>query len=238
MGQVTSGKEKNCSTTDLLKIELENIKKFLSWNGYYKNVAAKLIKKFTSGNNRSKSPTDPNVPKVFIRLPYTGKQGDSVVNKTLKRLQKLINHPVKFIVIYNTRKAATFVSYKDHIPQPVRSFVVYEFKCPGCSSNYIGKTERCLFSRLEEHANSNTNSEIYSHLQNCECFHDLYNIVNILDQPTRAQLSAHLLLRCTKVIDTSKNWSELLLKEALAIKQNSPNLNHGIKASRELFIFK
>ena len=32
------------------------------------------------------------------------------------------------------------------------SFVVYEFACPGCSANYVGKTERTLFERNVEHA--------------------------------------------------------------------------------------
>ena len=30
--------------------------------------------------------------------------------------------------------------------------VVYKFTCPGCSCNYIGKTERTLNERTEEHA--------------------------------------------------------------------------------------
>ena len=33
-----------------------------------------------------------------------------------------------------------------------QSFVLYEFVCPGCSANYVGKTERTLFERNVEHA--------------------------------------------------------------------------------------
>ena len=40
-----------------------------------------------------------------------------------------------------------------------------------------------------------------------------------------------------KVIDSASNWNILLLKEALYIKRSSPVLNHGLKASRELFLF-
>ena len=31
-----------------------------------------------------------------------------------------------------------------------QSFVLYEFVCPGCSANYVGKTERTLFERNVE----------------------------------------------------------------------------------------
>jgi hypothetical protein len=39
----------------------------------------------------------------------------------------------------------------------------------------------------------------------------------------------------TKVIDKSNHWSSLLYQESLAIQRSE--LNHGIKASKELIIF-
>jgi hypothetical protein len=43
----------------------------------------------------------------------------------------------------------------------------------------------------------------------------------------------------TKVIDKSNHchWSVLLYQESLAIQRYKPELNHGIKASKELIIF-
>ena len=40
-----------------------------------------------------------------------------------------------------------------------------------------------------------------------------------------------------RVIDKSDNWSVLLIKEALAIKDRKPLLNSGLKASRDLRLF-
>ena len=40
-----------------------------------------------------------------------------------------------------------------------------------------------------------------------------------------------------KVIDKSNHWSLLLYHESLAIQRYKPELNHGIKASKELIIF-
>ena len=52
---------------------------------------------------------------------------------------------------------------------------VYQFTCPGCNSKYIGKTDRCLSTRLTEHGkpytninNNNSSSSISQHLSQCE----------------------------------------------------------------------
>ncbi len=42
----------------------------------------------------------------------------------------------------------------------------------------------------------------------------------------------------TKIIDKANHWSLLLYEESLAIQRRKPELNHGIKASKELIIFK
>ena len=64
-----------------------------------------------------------------------------------------------------------FTNTKDKTPSLSQSFVVYKFTCPGCSCNYIGKTERTLHERTDEHAYSNKKSNkqnaIYEHLSTC-----------------------------------------------------------------------
>jgi predicted GIY-YIG superfamily endonuclease len=47
----------------------------------------------------------------------------------------------------------------------IHNIVVYKFSCPGCSSSYIGKTDRCLYTRIKEHAKSDK-SEIFNHVHN------------------------------------------------------------------------
>ena len=42
----------------------------------------------------------------------------------------------------------------------------------------------------------------------------------------------------TRVIDRCDNWSVLLFKEALHIKDKNPLLNHGLKASKDLIVFR
>ena len=49
-------------------------------------------------------------------------------------------------------KLSLYTNMKDHIPELMKSYVVYQFNCPGCNDSYIGKTERNLRTRTEEHA--------------------------------------------------------------------------------------
>ena len=58
---------------------------------------------------------------------------------------------VNFIVIYDIKKTAFFLSNKNQILDLSRNDVIYEITCPGCDKKYIGKTERRLETRLTEH---------------------------------------------------------------------------------------
>ena len=45
-----------------------------------------------------------------------------------------------------------FCNTKDRTPIINQSFVDYEFTCPGCGANYVGKTKRTLYERCAEQA--------------------------------------------------------------------------------------
>ena len=91
-----------------------------------------------------------------------------MVNNLLKRIQRNLTQPVKFVVIYDTKKVSYFLPKKDKIPNSLRSNIaVYEFTCPGCNNSYIGETERNLSTRLSEHSDP-PKSSIYKHLSECE----------------------------------------------------------------------
>ena len=94
----------------------------------------------------------------------------------------------------------------------------------GCAKTYIGKTDRCLYTRLNEHAITDKNSEIYKHINTCEQFNYLTNLLQLnIDEPNTDQfdLTAFLLNNCD-IIDRAKHWSNLLFKGALAIHRQKP----------------
>ena len=112
--------------------------------------------------------------------------GEFLVKKLIRKLQRNLTKPVKFIVIYQTKKVSYFLSKKDKISDLERNDLVYEFSCPGCSVTYIGKTVRNLRTRLTEHAKLNT-SAVSEPLTTCEHarhiadLHNLYDNVNDLN---------------------------------------------------------
>ena len=137
--------------------------------------------------------------------------------------------------------AGTFTSPKDPIPKPYKNSVVYQFSCPGCCSSYIGKTDRCLYTRtIKEHAKSD-NSEILNHVHNCEEFrynHTLLNYPANLLCCNYSKSLVDLIYSNCKVIDGSNDWSLLLFKETFHIRRHNPVSNHGARASKEPTIFR
>ncbi len=55
---------------------------------------------------------------------------------------------------------------------------MYKFKCPGCNANYIGKTDRSLYTRIKEHSFYDS-SEIYNHVISCNEFNFIKNLLEL-----------------------------------------------------------
>ena len=60
-----------------------------------------------------------------------------------------------------------FCNTKDRTSKLNESFVAYEFICPRCNANYVGKTERTLHERFIEHAWNDKDSVVFNHLNEC-----------------------------------------------------------------------
>ena len=60
--------------------------------------------------------------------------------------------------------------------ETLQSSVVYKFVCPGCNASYIGKTDGCLYTPVNEHAKS---KEIYNHVNDCEHFEHVLSLLNL-----------------------------------------------------------
>ena len=59
-----------------------------------------------------------------------------------------------------------FCNNKDKLKFEQTSYLIYEFTCPGCQKKYIGKTDRCLSIRLNEHA-TRDDQPIHQYLTSC-----------------------------------------------------------------------
>ena len=192
------------------------------------------------------TPRHSNTP---AKLPYLGRQGEFLVKNLIWKIRRSLKIHVKIIVVYQTKKTPFFLPNKDKIPDSnkANSNVVYEFSCPGCGHSYIGKTECSLETRLSEHANINSykTSAITQHLVNCPDALYLANLNSFPDLDSSDEFSNKMRYPTSLVYTSSKilysckysNPNQLLILEALLIKRKLPELNCGLKASKQLSLF-
>ena len=151
-------------------------------------------------------------------------------------------------MLYDVTKLEFFCNTKDRTPKLNQSFVVYEFTCPGCNVNYVGKTERTLHERylILEHAWNDKDSAVFNHLNECNGVQHMFDIGiltpslftnNLIDHELDLRSTRLYLVQMnTQIIDCRKNWNILSFKEAIKI-EIKPSLNIGLKASKELQLF-
>ena len=201
-------------------------------------VVNSIIKRVSSQSPKRESGTNEveNVKKVFLNVHYAGNIGDQLIKQCWRKLKRRTNGNVNFITMYSVTKISFFTNMTDRIQFLSKSYVVYEFTCPGCTASYIGMTKRTLFQRTKEHL-SREESAIKMHIENClDCEH-LFGISNLLFNDVSAdEFKLNLIRNNTKVLDTGK-WDTLEFKEAFFIKEKKPVLNNGIKALKELQLF-
>ena len=122
--------------------------------------------------------------------------------------------------------------------------VIHEITCPGCNNKYVGKTERCLQTRLSEHSSNINTSAVAQHLFNCPRARYLANVNTLYDNlnnssPSYQSYLNNFIFNNFRIIHSCEfNSSNLLfILEALFIQLNRPRMNSSLKASKELSLF-
>ena len=110
---------KICSNASLFNNQIMKIKRFMSWNGFPTKVRLFLIKrlktKLCNDNNTTlHENNDDSAPKIWLKLPYLGRQGEFLVKNLIRKMCLKIY--VKIIVVYQTKKTSFFLPNKDKIP--------------------------------------------------------------------------------------------------------------------------
>ena len=171
---------KRICSVNLLPEEINEIKKFASWNGFLKSISTSTIKSALNKSINEYHTDADNDIKFYLNLPYFGRAGEMLVKKCIRMLKKNIKRCqyFTFVVTYNTTKLSFYPYTKDCIDKLTHSFIAYKFCCPGCSKSYIGKTERTFFERINEHAFKDKNCVLYNHINNCDGVKYLVDLLN------------------------------------------------------------
>ena len=117
---------------------------------------------------------------MWIRLPYVGNFGDNTKRNCFKKVQKCLKENVRFITYNETKKNAMFCSAKDRIPIHQKANVIYKVICPGSNQDYVGKSDRNLIMRLNEHAFCE-DRPMHQHLSKCEHFAHTIDLLRLPD---------------------------------------------------------
>ena len=112
-----------------------------------------------------------------------------------------------FKLVFTSFKIKNYFSYKDPIPDDLKSFLVYKFTCASCSSSYIGETCRHFKTRIEEHIKKDNQFHIFKHLHSTATCFESYNSLSF------------------KTIDKANSKFDLKIKEVLYISCRKPDLN-------------
>ena len=199
---------KICNNWNSFHNDIVNIKSNLIKNAYPPFLIDEVIKKyldykFSSNQNQLKDLPDVH----YFKLPYIGNLSHYIKNKLSKLYKEHCQENFKIKLVFNSIKIKNYFSYKDPIPDDLKSFLVYKFTCASCSFGYIGETCRHFKTRIDEHIKKDNKFHIFKHLHSTATCFDSYNSL------------------CFKIIDKANSKLDLKIKEALHINWRKPNLN-------------
>jgi hypothetical protein len=146
---------KICSLEEERNVEIEKLKQILLKNEYPSEIIEKEISTFI-GRKTNPKPIQEKVntrnTKKIIVLPYVNRKADHFS----KRLRNLVENNFKDVKMNVAFTAPATIGqlfpFKDNIKKvESQALVVYKIKCKECDAQYIGKTERILSYRIEEH---------------------------------------------------------------------------------------
>ena len=143
-----------CVVSDMSKFhfEIDKLKEMLLSNGYSNNFIDKCISKFMN-KLYIKKPAMLTVPRkqLYLVLPFMRKMSALVKSGLTRSLQKRLPFYKVKIVFKTCNRLKNCFSFKDVVPEPLRSCQIYNFTCGNCNASYIGKAFRYMKVRVSEH---------------------------------------------------------------------------------------
>ena len=143
---------KICNNWNSVHNDIENIKSSLIKNAYLSFLMDKVIKKsldykFSSNQNQLRDKSDVH----YFKLPYISNLSHHIKIKLSKLCKEFCKENFNIKLVLNSFKIKNYFSYKDPVPNDLKSFLVHKFTCGSCSSSYIWETCRHFKTRIEEH---------------------------------------------------------------------------------------
>ena len=195
----------------------------MAWNNYPIYIVKAFLKRQLK-DKPEKQPEPHDLIKIYLKVPYLGKQGEQLATMLVRKLHRYLKPNVKLIKLFNTKKASMFCPTKDKVTKEQKANVIYKIICPGCNNVYVGKTDRCFGIRMNEHG-TKSDQPMHQHLTNCTAFQETVNInalPELFNDCKQTDHKAHVLngvLNNCDIIDSNDNWSQLCFFRSLLYKE-------------------
>ena len=132
-----------CLVSDMSKfhLEIEKLKEIRLSNRYSNKFTNKCISKFMN-KLYIKKPVMLTVPKkqLYLVLTFVGKMSALIKSRLIRSLHKRLSFYEVKIVFKAFNRLKKYFSFKDIVPEPLRSCQIYTFTCGSCNASYTGKT--------------------------------------------------------------------------------------------------
>ena len=166
------------------------------------------------------------IKQLYLVLPFMGKM--SALEKTsriTRSLQKYLPFCKVKTVFKTSNRLRNYFSFKDVVPEPLRSCQMYNFTCRSCSASYFGKSFRHMEVNVSEY--QGVSLRRVKHLR---------GTLSISVRVHMFDINRIVAWDDYKVLGRESNHWLLEIKESLFIKRDRSSLNKNIY-SQELFLF-
>ena len=205
------------SSPNNLQTELDHLRiVFSEKNSYPKQVTNQIIDDEVEKEQHSNAQREDenmgaeqdDIEHIHLNLPYGGKNGQNLMRKLQRNVEKGLKGKVKLRTTYTPCKLGSRFPVKDKTKLVHRHNVTYHIRCANkkCKSHYTGETKRRMLPRTSEHNSKDKKSHVLIH--------------------SKKTKHRRVFLQNVKILG-SGYWTNFRRKisEALYIKELKPDLN-------------
>ena len=136
-----------CKIWSFFHNDIENIKSNIFKNAHPSFLIDKVIEKYLyynvfSNQNQLKDKSDVH----YFKLPFIGNLSHHIKNKLSKLCKEFCKENFNIKLVFNSFKIKNYFSYKDPIPNDLKSFLAYKFTCASCCSSCCSMLATLFFT--------------------------------------------------------------------------------------------
>ena len=168
--------------------EIEKFKYILAKNDFPSDIVNTTIRLFLEQKARQAEPKkEEKEVKRFLKLPYVSKECEGFAYKMKQLMNEHFPH-VEFNVAFETPMTiGKMFPFKDKNKKVLDQVnVVYNLQC-SCGDEYVGKCDRILYHRLNEHKNTKESAVKLHHDKHQADFNEKQEIVERVEKLTKAK---------------------------------------------------